>query len=66
MFLNIVMFAALFTVLMSLVLGMINLRKQGEAARIRSNKLMRMRVVAQAVAIVVLFISIYLKSKAGG
>lgn len=66
MVLNIIMFGALFTVLLTLVFGMINLRAEGEAARIRSNKLMRLRVVAQAVAVLVLFISIYLKNKAGG
>jgi len=66
MFLNILMGLALLTVLATLVLGMVNLVKPGEEARLRSNKLMRLRVIAQAVAIAIFALVVYLKSQSGG
>ena len=65
MFANIVIVAALGTVLVTLILGMLNMRKTGEEARMRSNKLMRLRVFAQAVAVGALFLMLYLKSQNG-
>ena len=62
---NIVIAIALLTVLGTLVLGMANMRKTGEEARMKSNKLMRIRVMAQAVAVGALFLMLYLKSNAG-
>ena len=66
MFLNILMALALLTVLGTLILGMINLTKTGEEALLKSNKLMRIRIMAQGVAIAVLFIAIWAKKNAGG
>jgi len=66
MFLNVLMGLALLTVLGTLILGMINLTKADETAQLKSNKLMRVRIMAQAVAIGVLFIAITLKKQAGG
>ena len=65
MFLNILMAIALLTVLGTLILGMLNLAKTGQAAREKSNKLMRLRVIAQAVAVGILFLSLYRKSQGG-
>lgn len=65
MFANIVIAIALLTVLVTLILGMLNMRKTGEEARMKSNKLMRLRVLAQAVAVGALFLTLYLKSKSG-
>lgn len=66
MFLNILMVLALLTVLGTLVLGMINLTKTDEASQIKSNKLMRVRVIAQAVAVGLLFLVVMAKRSAGG
>ena len=65
MFLNIVVALALLVVLGTLVLGMLNMAKTGQAAREKSNKLMRYRVFAQAIAVGALFLALYLKSKTG-
>lgn len=65
MVLNILMAVALLTVLVTLVLGMINMAKTGEEAREKSNKLMRVRVFAQAGAVGILFLALYLKSQNG-
>ena len=62
---NIIIALALLTVLGTLVMGMLNMRKTGEEARLQSNKLMRYRVFAQAVAVGVLFLMLYLRSKGG-
>jgi len=62
---NIVIIVALLTVLITLILGMLNMRKTGEEARLKSNKLMRLRVFAQAVAVGALFLMLYLKSQGG-
>ncbi|NNC37167.1 MAG: twin transmembrane helix small protein [Hyphomonadaceae bacterium] len=63
MFANIVIVIALLTVLGTLVLGMLNMRKTGEAARLKSNQLMRIRVGAQAIAVGALMLMLYLKSQ---
>lgn len=65
MVLNILMALALLTVLATLALGMINLGKNDVEARLRSNRLMRMRVFAQAIAVGILAIALYLKSQSG-
>ena len=64
--LNILMVLALLTVLGTLVLGMINLTKMDEASQIKSNKLMRVRVIAQAVAVGLLFLVVLAKRSTGG
>ncbi len=63
---NIIIGLALLTVFATLVLGALNMRKQGMDARLKSNKLMRMRVAAQFVAVIALVLMVYLKRKAGG
>ena len=65
MFANIVIVVALLTVLITLILGMLNMRKTGEEARLKSNKLMRIRVFAQAIAVGALFLMLYMKSQTG-
>lgn len=65
MFANIVIVVALLTVLITLIMGMLNMRKTGEEARLKSNKLMRIRVFAQAIAVGALFLMLYMKSQAG-
>lgn len=57
------MIIALLTVALTLVLGMINLGKPDKASQLKSNKLMRVRIAAQAVAIGLLFLMVFLKSK---
>ncbi len=65
MFLNILMVLALLTVLGTLVLGMINLTKADEASQIKSNKLMRVRIIAQVVAVGLLLLIVLAKKGAG-
>ncbi len=66
MIINILIALALLTVFMTLILGALNMRNTDKASRRRSNKLMRLRVGAQFVAVVLLFAMIYLKSKSRG
>ncbi len=63
---NIIIGLAVLTVLVSLILGAINMRKTGSAARLKSNKLMRVRVAAQFVAVIALILMVYMRSKAAG
>ncbi len=63
---NIIIVLALITVFVSLTLGALNMRKGGTEARLKSNKLMRVRIGAQAVAVAALIMMVYLRSKAGG
>ena len=65
MFLNILMAGALLTVAITLVLGMINMLKTDKASQLKANKLMRVRVISQGVAICVLMLALYLKKNAG-
>jgi len=66
MIINILIAVALLTVLVTLVLGALNMRKTDMQARLRSNKLMRIRVASQIVAVILLVVMIYMKSKARG
>jgi len=63
---NIIIVLALLTVVASLVLGALNMRKTGTAARLKSNKFMRLRVAAQFVAVIALVLMVYLRSKSTG
>lgn len=63
---NIIIGLALLTVFITLVLGALNMRKTGMDARIKSNKLMRLRVASQFVAVIALVTMVYMRSKAGG
>jgi len=49
-----------------LVVGLYSLYRGGEFARTNSNKLMRLRVVMQAIAIVVIMLWLFFNGRAGG
>ncbi len=66
MFIDILLFIALAAVTLTLLAGVITMSRNKGKQDKRSNKLMRLRVVLQAVAIVILMIGFYLKSNAGG
>jgi NADH:ubiquinone oxidoreductase subunit 6 (subunit J) len=63
---DILVFVALAIVLLVLVAGIVNLLFSGEKARSRSNQLMRLRVIAQFVAVVLLMIGFWVKSQSAG
>lgn len=62
-FLHILIVLALLVVVISLVLGALNMRKTDAAARLKANKLMRLRIIAQLVAVICLVVLLVLKSK---
>ena len=66
MILNILIVLAVLTVVASLVLGGINMRKAGEEARLKANKLMRLRIIAQLSAVAFLVILVVVRSKSQG
>jgi hypothetical protein len=59
-------FAAILAVTVTLGFGIFSLHKGGEQAASRSNKLMRLRVALQAVAIVLLCLGMWWKSTQAG
>ncbi|AMS30478.1 MAG TPA: twin transmembrane helix small protein [Hyphomonadaceae bacterium] len=63
--LNIAIFVAMAVVLTVLVAGIANLAITGDKARSRSNQLMRLRVLVQFIAVILLMIGFWLKSRAG-
>ena len=64
--LNIAIFVAMAAVLTVLVAGIANLAITGDKARSRSNQLMRLRVLVQFIAVILLMIGFWLKTRAGG
>lgn len=62
---DILIIAAMVAVVITLGFGMYALYKGGDEGRTRSNKLMRLRVVLQAVAIVLLVIGMAIKAGQG-
>ncbi|MEG1453283.1 twin transmembrane helix small protein [Brevundimonas sp.] len=58
---DILIVIALIGVVASLVLGIANLYRSSEKGNVRSNNLMRMRVIFQAVAIVLLVVGVAIK-----
>ncbi len=60
---NIAIFVAMGAVLVVLVLGIANLAITGDKARSRSNQLMRLRVLVQFIAVVLLMVGFWLKSR---
>ena len=58
--------AAILGVSITLVLGITNLYRNSDESRTRSNKLMRQRVIFQAVAIVLLVVGMIFKSATAG
>jgi hypothetical protein len=59
---NLAIFIAMGLVFAVLVAGIINLSMNSDEARSRSNKLMRLRVLAQFLAIVLLMVGFWLKT----
>jgi hypothetical protein len=64
--LNILLFVAMAAVAATLAFGIFNLVKTGPEARSKSNKLMRLRVILQFVAVLILALIYYFKSQSGG
>jgi uncharacterized protein YacL len=60
---NIAIFAAMGLVFAVLVAGIVNLALNSDKARSRSNQLMRLRVVAQFIAVVLLMLGFWLKTR---
>ncbi len=63
---NILILLAVAAVAITLGFGIYSLYRGGDFARSNSNKLMRLRVVLQAVAIVLLLAALWWKSTQGG
>jgi uncharacterized membrane protein YiaA len=63
--LNIAIFVAMAAVVTVLVAGIANLAMTGDKARSRSNQLMRLRVLVQFIAVILLMIGFWLKTRAG-
>ncbi len=63
---DIAIYVALGVVFLVLVAGILNLFRSGAEARSTSNKLMRARVAAQFVAILIIVVAFWLKTRAGG
>ena len=64
-FINILILVAILAVTVTLGFGLWSLHKGGDEDRSRSNKLMRLRVGLQAVAIVLLCVGMWWKSTQG-
>ena len=65
-FLNILLYVAMAGVVGVLIFGIINLYRSDEKSRSRSNKLMRLRVVLQFAAILLIVAIYFLKEQFGG
>lgn len=63
---DILIFAAIAAVAVTLGFGIRSLYKTGPEARSHSNKLMRLRVALQALAVVLLVVAMWWKSTQGG
>jgi NADH:ubiquinone oxidoreductase subunit 6 (subunit J) len=62
--LNITIFIAMAAVFVVLVAGIVNLSMNSDKARSRSNQLMRLRVLVQFLAVILLMIGFWLKTQA--
>jgi hypothetical protein len=62
--LNIAIFIAMGLVFLVLVAGIVNLSINSDKARSRSNQLMRLRVLVQFVAVILLMAGFWLKTRA--
>ena len=62
--LNAAIFVAMAIVFVVLVAGIVNLSINSDKARSRSNQLMRLRVLAQFIAVVLLMAGFWLKTRA--
>jgi hypothetical protein len=61
--LNIAIFVAMGLVFAVLIAGIVNLSMNSDKARSRSNQLMRLRVLAQFIAVVLLMAGFWLKTR---
>jgi predicted small secreted protein len=61
--LNIVTFIAMGLVLAVLIAGIVNLSLTSDKARSRSNQLMRLRVLVQFFAVILLLVGFWIKSR---
>jgi type II secretory pathway pseudopilin PulG len=61
--LNIAIIVAMGLVFAVLVAGIVNLAMTSDKARSRSNQLMRLRVVAQFIAVILLMLGFWLKTR---
>jgi Hypoxia induced protein conserved region len=59
---NFFIFGAIALVLVVLIVGIVNLAFKGDKAASRSNKLMRLRVLTQFLAVIIIMIGFYLKT----
>ncbi|WP_138512221.1 twin transmembrane helix small protein [Maricaulis alexandrii] len=59
------LYIAMLAVVVVLITGIVNLYRGDEKARSRSNKLMRLRVVTQFVAILLLLVILYVRQNFG-
>ncbi len=66
MVLNVLIILSLVTVVLSLIFGGLNMRKGGDAARLKANKLMRVRIFAQLSAVVLLVLLVLARNKMRG
>ena len=60
---NLVIAMSLGVVVVILLAGLVTLFREGPEARNLSNRLMRYRVLAQAVAVVILLLALYIKTQ---
>lgn len=60
-FLKILLVGAMIATVGALVFGLLNMLKDGEKADIRSNKMMRLRILFQALAILVFSLLLFFK-----
>ena len=63
---NVLILAAIGAVAVTLGFGIYSLYRGGDYARSNSNKLMRLRIVLQALALVLLAIGAWVSSRGGG
>jgi len=64
--LNILLYLAMAAVVATLVFGLFTLARDGNEARSRSNKLMRLRVLLQFIAILLIIVVMFFKNQMGG
>ncbi len=66
MLLNILIVLSLVIVVLALVFGGLNMRKPGETARVKANRLMRVRIGAQLAAVIFLVLLVFVRNKLRG
>ena len=64
--LKILLVGAMLATVVALTLGLFNMSKEGKATGERNNKMMRLRILFQALAIVIFSLLLFLKGKLHG